>query len=252
MSPMNTIFSRTRKREVTQDWSQAERNPVTKTVHMTSEESFAYENTIDNYIDEHYIIDEYGREVKGGLGMVTLKRQLASSVWATLNDLDTLDRGIDEYSDCKDAKFEELLRILQTVFAHGKKKIIIFAIFKKTSLIPAASPKVVESYMRQHYEGQGLSKILAPLMKNVPYRFLSPWIKFSTTEDVVAKSNAKGYNGLYAINKDGILLDEDWWEYIEENYDKIYSFALNSFVEYVSQYNNPMKLIKLKMKYNVP
>jgi len=53
---------------------------------------------------------------------------------------------------------------------------------------------------------------------------------------------------LYAIHKEGILLDEDWWEYIEKNYDKIYSFAFNSLIEYVSQYNNPMKLIKLKMR----
>lgn len=132
MSPMNTIFSRTRKREVTQDWSQAERNPVTKTVHMTSEESFSYERAIDDYIDEHYTIDEYGRELKGGLGMVTLKRQLASSVWSTLNDMNSLDHGIDDYSDKRDAKFDELLRILKTVFSHGKKKIIVFAIFKKT------------------------------------------------------------------------------------------------------------------------
>ena len=132
MSPMNTIFSRTRKREVTQDWSQAERNPVTKIVHMTSEESYSYETAIENYIGERYTIDEYGRELKGGLGVVTLKRQLASSVWATLNDGETLDRGIDGYYDCKDAKFEELLRILQAVFSHGKNKIIIFAIFKKT------------------------------------------------------------------------------------------------------------------------
>ncbi len=132
MSPMNTIFSRTRKREVTQDWSQAERNPVTKTVHMTAKESASYETAIDDYLDEHYIIDEYGSEVNGGLGIVTLKRQLASSVWATLNDIDSLDQGIDDYSDCRDAKFEELLHILQTVFAHGNKKIIIFAIFKKT------------------------------------------------------------------------------------------------------------------------
>lgn len=121
-------------------------------------------------------------------------------------------------------------------------------VMKKTSLIPSASQKVVESYMKQHYDSQGISKILSPLMKNVPYRFLSPWIKFSTTEEVVTKTNTKGYNGLYAIHKDGILLDEDWWEYIEKSYDKIYSFALNSLIEYVSQYNNPMKLIKLKMR----
>ena len=121
-------------------------------------------------------------------------------------------------------------------------------VMKNTTLISSASQKTVETYMQQHYESQGISKILAPLMKNVPYRFLSPWIPFITTEDVVAKSNAKGYNGLYAILEDGILLDEDWWEYIDENYDKIYSFALNSFIDYVSQFNNPMKLIRLKMK----
>ena len=121
-------------------------------------------------------------------------------------------------------------------------------VMKKTSLIPTASQKVVESYMRQHYDSQGISKILSPLLKNVPYRFLSPWIKYTTTEEVIAKSNAKGFSGLYAIQKDSILLDEDWWEYIEENYDKIYSFALNSLVDYVSHYNSPMKLIKLKMK----
>ncbi len=36
-------------------------------------------------------------------------------------------------------------------------------VMKKTSLIPSASQKVVESYMKQHYDSQGISKILAPL-----------------------------------------------------------------------------------------
>lgn len=132
MSPMNTIFSRTRKREVTQDWSQAERNPWTEYVHMSGDESSYYESMIENYIDEHTTYDEYGREQKGGLGLVTLKRQLASSVWATMNDNDLLDDGIDAYNDYKDSKFEALLKILKTVFEHGNKKIIVFAIFKKT------------------------------------------------------------------------------------------------------------------------
>ena len=66
------------------------------------------------------------------MGLVTVKRQLASSVWAYLNDIEDLDRGIDCYSEYRDAKFDKLLSILQTVFERGNKKIIIFAIFKKT------------------------------------------------------------------------------------------------------------------------
>ncbi len=132
MSPMNTIFSRTRKRDVTQDWSQAERNPYTHRVTLWSDEQNAYEKAIEDYIDDHTVIDEYGRERTGSMGLVTVKRQLASSVWGYLNENDDLDRGIDRYSEYKDAKFEKLLSILETVFEHGNKKIIVFAIFKKT------------------------------------------------------------------------------------------------------------------------
>ncbi len=132
MSPMNTIFSRTRKREVTQDWSQAERNPYTHHVNIYQKERDAYEQAIDDYIDDHTIIDEYGRERSGSMGLVTIKRQLASSVWGYLNNDENLDSGIDLYDDCPDSKFEKLLSIIKTVFNHGNKKIIVFAIFKKT------------------------------------------------------------------------------------------------------------------------
>lgn len=132
MSPMNTIFSRTRKREVTKDWSQTERNPYTQHVSMTPDERQAYEEVIEEYIDKHTTYDEYGREHTGSMGLVTIKRQLASSVWACKNDNDFLDEGYDEFANYKDSKFETLLNILKTVFTHGNKKIIIFAIFKKT------------------------------------------------------------------------------------------------------------------------
>ncbi len=132
MSPMNTIFSRTRKREVTQDWSQAERRPFTQHVSLSAEERKAYEEAIDDYIDEHTTYDEYGRVHTGYMGLVTLKRQLASSVWACQNDDHLLDAGYDIFAMCKDSKFDALLKILETVFSHGNKKIIVFAIFKKT------------------------------------------------------------------------------------------------------------------------
>lgn len=135
MSPMSTIFSRTRKIDVTKDWSQAKRFPHPLYINLNDVEKGYYDNAIKDYIyrkDGMVFYDEYGRPRSGALGLVTLRRQLASSVWATISDNRNLDRGIDEYSDYDDSKFNELLTVLERVFQEGEKKIIIFAIFKKT------------------------------------------------------------------------------------------------------------------------
>lgn len=131
MSPMNSIFSRTRKREVTKDWSQAERNPHTESVSMTAEERSAYESYIEEYTGKE-MYDEFGRERGGSFGLISVKRQLASSVWGFLNDMRMLDEGYDEFSSYEDSKFNVLKKILSTVFTHGNRKIIIFSTFKKT------------------------------------------------------------------------------------------------------------------------
>lgn len=118
-------------------------------------------------------------------------------------------------------------------------------ISKKTKLIKAASSNVVETYMRQHYSSQGIEQILAPLLKNVPYRFLSPWIPFTTTEEVIAKSKSRTFPGLYALHDEVVVINKKWWDYILPNYVDIYDFAKQSFITYAKQYNNQMKLLGL-------
>lgn len=135
MSMMNNIFSRTRKREVTTDMSQAERKPHMRKVVLTEEERIEFDRVIEEYKDDNSYTDYWGEEVLtqgGALGLVQKKRQVASSVYAYLNTESNLDKGIDEYADYTDAKFEELLRIINEVFRHGTKKIVIFALFRKT------------------------------------------------------------------------------------------------------------------------
>ncbi|MDO4510199.1 MAG: SNF2-related protein [Bacteroidales bacterium] len=135
MSIMNNVFSRTRKREVTTDLSQAERKPHMRKVSLTPTERKAFDKVIEEYIDNNSYIDIFGEEVLtqgGALGLVQKKRQVASSVFAYLNSESSLDEGIDKYADYEDAKFEELLRIIDEVFKHGTKKIVIFALFLKT------------------------------------------------------------------------------------------------------------------------
>ena len=135
MSMMNNIFSRTRKREVTTDMSQAERKPHMRKVVLTEEERIEFDRVIEEYKDDNSYTDYWGEEVLtqgGALGLVQKKRQVASSVYAYLNTESKLDKGIDEYAEYTDAKFEELLRIIDEVFRHGTKKIVIFALFRKT------------------------------------------------------------------------------------------------------------------------
>ena len=128
MSPMNSIFSRTRKREITTDWTQAERDTHTKIVHLYPEESEEYTAIIEDYIDteEEFATRGYA------LGLIQRKRQISSSVYGYLNDTDDLINGVDAFADNPDAKVDELVQIIDAMKEEGRKHLIVFAVFKDT------------------------------------------------------------------------------------------------------------------------
>lgn len=135
MSMMNSVFSRTRKREVTTDFSQTERKPHPVKIDLTPDEQEVFDECIDQYSDDNSYTDEWGDDhltLGGALGLVQKKRMIASSVWAYANDDSDLERGYDAYSDCRDAKVEKLLEVIKEVFAYGTHKLIVFALFRKT------------------------------------------------------------------------------------------------------------------------
>lgn len=135
MSIMNNVFSRTRKRDITTDYSQAERKPHFIRVDLTDDEQEEFDKVIEEYIDDNSYVDEYGDMVmKRGapLGLVQKKRQVASSVYGYLNSEDSLDYGIDEYAELPDAKIDRLIEIIEEVFKHGTQKLVVFALFRKT------------------------------------------------------------------------------------------------------------------------
>lgn len=135
MSQINQVFSRTRKREVTTDWSQAERHPYPCIVPLYKEEQEEFNKVIENYIYDNSYTDWHGeqRMTQGGaLGLVQKKRQIASSVYAYLNDYNNLVAGQDAYENKPDAKFDELQKVIKEVFKYGPQKLIVFGLFKKT------------------------------------------------------------------------------------------------------------------------
>lgn len=119
MSPMNNLFSRMRKKEITTDWTQAVRDTHTRIIHLYPDELEAYTEVIENYSE-------------GDLGLIQRKRQVSSSVYGYLNERDRLILGYDDYEDMPDAKIDELVKIIDAIQQGGKKHLIVFAIFKDT------------------------------------------------------------------------------------------------------------------------
>lgn len=123
LSPMNTIFSRTRKKEVTTDFSQAERDTHTTIVELFDEERELFDR----------IIDEYPTSNQGdALGLIQKKRMVSSSVYASLSSKEALIQGYDQYDGFPDAKVEALTKIIDALKADGRKHLIVFAVFKNT------------------------------------------------------------------------------------------------------------------------
>ena len=86
------------------------------------------------------------------------------------------------------------------------------------------SESKIEGQIKYFYERDHLDRMLAPLLNNVPYRFLAPWISFTSNEDVVAKSNEKDSVCPYSIHDDYIVINPMWREYLKEHYNEIVQF----------------------------
>ena len=116
---------------------------------------------------------------------------------------------------------------------------------KKTYIISGASSRIVESTLSDHYYSLDVKEILSPLLNNVPYRFLSPWVKYTSNNDVAMVSQTDNFMGFYALKSDCVELKKEWWDYIESNYKELCDFSYRSFISYAKQYNNDLKLLKL-------
>lgn len=120
-------------------------------------------------------------------------------------------------------------------------------IANRTSLDSRSTGRYVEYYLGDHYIDADINRTLAPLLNNVPYRFLSPWIKFTSNKDVSEQSRTAAFDGFYALYTDGIALNSKWWHYINAHYREICDSSISSFNQFV-QRNNRIELAK-RTKY---
>ncbi len=121
LNTLNTILTRTRKKDVTTDWFNAVRESKLLIAKLTKEESTLY----------YKIISEHQRNngLDNNLGITQIKRQLSSCLYGYLgrnND------NFRKYQDKNDSKYTELKKVINEVVRVNRKKLIVFATYKAT------------------------------------------------------------------------------------------------------------------------
>ena len=82
---------------------------------------------------------------------------------------------------------------------------------------------------------------LATLIRNVPYRFLSPWINYTSDADVIARSHAYENGCLYSIQKTQdefyITINPVWNKYLQDYYGILTDFINWNLTLFLQQRN---------------
>lgn len=227
LSKMNNIFSRTRKRDVTQDWSQATRRPQTLMIRLHKEEREDFDQIINDFVEENTYVDWYGedRMPRGkAFSLVNIKRQVSSSVNAYLSESSDLEKGIDVYSNRPDAKFDQLLKIIDEIVVKHRKKLIVFAVFHKTL-----------DYLKIRLASQGFESILIYGSTSNRYQLIEDF-KESESANVLLSSEV-GSEGLDMQFCDAIVNYDLPWNpmVVEQRIGRIDRFGQQSPV--VNIYN---------------
>lgn len=99
-----------------------------------------------------------------------------------------------------------------------------------------SSGQKIEDDISENYSS--LESLLTPLLKNVPYRFLSPWITFTSNDDVKEKSAGSDNKCLYALFDDHITIKDYWKKYLLDHYDQLSLFIEMSLKSHLKLYTS--------------
>ncbi len=92
-----------------------------------------------------------------------------------------------------------------------------------------------KKYLLEHLDDT--KRFLKVFSINVPYRFLSPWIRYTNDEDVIKKSQNFENQCLYAIHGDEIVINNIWVDYLTENYAILWDFAFWNLTQFIQKRN---------------
>lgn len=112
-----------------------------------------------------------------------------------------------------------------------------------------ADKERIKQIILNNIDSNRVKSLLRVFTLNVPYRFLSPWITYTTDRDVITHSQRFENNCLYALNGETIELNPIWSDYLMEHYGILRDFTFWNLVIFLQKRNPnvpdvPSKLIK--------
>lgn len=79
----------------------------------------------------------------------------------------------------------------------------------------------VEDELNKKYDTLNINTILSPLLKNVPYRFLSTWIPFTDNDDIIKKTWNPESRCPYELHNNYVVISDLWRGFLIEYYNSI-------------------------------
>ncbi len=102
--------------------------------------------------------------------------------------------------------------------------VIINELHRLTQIPIDVSTDEITRGLKEDIGNPQVKQHLRILTNNVPYHFLSPWIPFTSNEDVVAKSSNLETRCPYSLHDGHKEISSLWGDYLIENYEKITKF----------------------------
>lgn len=112
-----------------------------------------------------------------------------------------------------------------------------------------ANKSQIKSRILSNLDNPRIRNLLNVFTLNVPYRFLSPWIRYTYDNDVVKQSQLYTNDCMYAILGDEIEINPIWLRYLHENYLILRDFSFWNLALFLQKRNPnvpdlPSKLVK--------
>lgn len=108
---------------------------------------------------------------------------------------------------------------------------------KLTGIPIDADKEFIYNTVIAQLDNKEVYKQLKVLSKNVPYWFMTPWLKVQNAKEVEEISRTFTNDCLYAIYETDIVLNPDWVPFLEKNYRMLLDYAYWNLANFIQQRN---------------
>lgn len=128
---------------------------------------------------------------------------------------------------------------------------IVMELQRITQIPIDANAETIIAGIKDRFNDKQVKKLLTTLTLNVPYRFLSPWIKTSDDKLMVVRSQTLENGCLYSLHKDNaefyIDLNPVWDTYLHSHYNILVDFAYWNLTQFLQTRNPNVPAIPNKL-----